>query len=129
MVPPEQPVAVSVAFSVPQTDALLEAIVGAVAVRPTVIVTEAEFPDVPQLVVQVAVYVPALTSFEVPTPKPPDHVMVPPSQPEAVRVAFSVPQIDVLLATTVGALGACPEVTVTVFEFPETPQLVVQVAV
>jgi hypothetical protein len=68
-------------------------------------VTEFEFSDVPQLLVQVAVYVPAVTSLVAPIP-PEDQVMVPPTQPEAVSVALSVPQIEVLLATIVGAVNA-----------------------
>ena len=68
-----------------------------------VMLTEFEFPEVPQLVVHVAVYVPDPASLLVPTPKPPDQVIVPPTQPDAVSVALSVPHTEVLLATIVGA--------------------------
>ena len=55
MVPPAQPVAVNVALSVPQTSVLLAAITGAVGAVTKVMITELDAPDVPQLVVQVAV--------------------------------------------------------------------------
>ncbi|MCP9754867.1 hypothetical protein EGI26_06795, partial [Lacihabitans sp. CCS-44] len=50
-----------------------------------------EFPDVPQLVVHVAVYV--------------HHVIVPSEQPVAVSVAFSAPQTIVLLVEITGVTG------------------------
>ena len=100
-----QPEAVRVALSVPHTEVLFATIVGADGVWPVVIVTELETIDVPQLVVQEAVYVPAPTSLLIPTPKPPDQEIVPPSQPDAVRVALSAPHTEVLFATIVGADG------------------------
>ena len=103
--PSAQPNAVKVAFSTPHTTVLFVDITGANGPGLVPIVIGFEFPEVPQLVVHVAVYVPAPTSFVVPTPKPADQVIVPPSQPEAVRVALSDPHIEVLLATIVGADG------------------------
>ena len=60
---------------------------------------------------------------------PPDHVIVPPVHPEAVNIAFSVPQTTVLLAVILGGLGIAPVEIVTEFEFPDVPQEVVHVAV
>ena len=93
---------------------------------PTVIVFE--FPDVPQLVVHVAVYVPAPTSLVVPTP-PPDHVIVPPTHPAAVSVALSVPHTVVLLDEITGATGAGPLLIVIEFDTAELPHELTQVAV
>lgn len=56
------------------------------------------------------------------------HVTVPP-QPVAVSVAVSAPQILVLLAVTVGALGVPPVVITIGVEAPLTPQRFVHVAV
>ena len=128
-VPPLHPTAVKIAFSTPQIIVLFADIDGAVGVAPVDIVTLFEFPEVPQLVVHVAVYVPAPTSFVRPVPNPPDQVSVPPLQPAAVNVAFSVPQSVVLFVDIVGAVGVAPVVIVTLFEFPEVPQPVVHVAV
>ncbi len=129
IVPSVQPVAVNVAFSVPQTTVLFAEITGATGAGLVPIVTVFELPEVPQLVVQVAVYVPVPTSFVVPTPIPPDHVIVPPAQPVAVKVAFSVPHTVVLFELITGALGAGPLVIVTVFETDEVPHEFTHVAV
>lgn len=56
------------------------------------------------------------------------QVTVPP-QPDAVRVAVSVPQMLVLLLTTVGALGVPPVVITIGVEAVLTPQELLQVAV
>jgi hypothetical protein len=57
------------------------------------------------------------------------QVIVPPVQPTAVKVAFSPSQHTVfsVLITGVDGPGLVP--IVIVFEFPDVPQLVVQVAV
>jgi hypothetical protein len=129
IVPPAQPVAVSVALSVPQTVVLLDVITGAAGAGPLLIVTVFEADEVPQELTHVAVYVPAPTSLDAPVPKPPDHVIVPSEQPVAVKVAFSTPQTTVLLVETTGATGAGLVPMVIVFELPDVPQLVVHVAV
>jgi hypothetical protein len=121
-VPPVQPVAVNVALSVPQIDVLLAVIVGATEAGLAVMVTELEARDVPQLVVQVAVYVPAPTSLVVPVPNPPDQVTVPPEQPVAVRTAFSVPQTVNLLADILGAVGTTPFSILIILEARLIPQ-------
>jgi hypothetical protein len=128
IVPSAQPVAVNVALSVPQITVLLAAITGATGAGLVPIVIEFELPEVPQLVVHVAVYVPAPTSLVVPTPLP-DHVIVPPAQPVAVNVALSVPQTVVLLDAITGADGAGPLLIVIVFEADEVPQELTHVAV
>jgi hypothetical protein len=55
------------------------------------------------------------------------HVIVP-AQLDDVKIAVSVPQRLVLSAVITGASGEPPLVIETVFEFPLTPQLFVQVA-
>ena len=102
---PEQLIAVKVISSCPQISVLFAEITGATGDGLVPIVIVFEFPDVPQLVVHVAVYVPAPTSLVVPTP-PPDQVIVPPTHPVAVSVALSVPHTVVLLEKIVGAAGA-----------------------
>ena len=62
---------------------------------------------VPQLLVQVAVYVPAPTWIGFCVLPLCVHVTVP-AQPVAVNVAFCVPQIFVISAVIVGAFGAVP---------------------
>ena len=83
---------------------------------------------VPHELVQVAVYVPAVTSLVLPTP-PEDHVMVPPTQPEAVSIALSVPHTVVLLDKITGAAGAGPLLIVIEFDTAELPHELTQVAI
>ena len=52
-----------------------------------------------------------------------------PVQPLAVKVAFSVPQIFVLLATTLGADGTVDLIITKPFDAPLTPQMFSHVAV
>jgi hypothetical protein len=129
IVPSVQPVAVKIAFSVPQTLVLLTEITGAVGARLVPMVIEFETNELPHALTQVAVYVPAPTSFVAPVPKPDDHVIVPPTQPVAVNVAFSVPQILVLLTEITGAVGDGLVPIVIEFETSELPHALTQVAV
>ena len=129
IVPVSQPVAINVAFSVPQTVVLFVVITGAVGNGPLVIVTVFDADDVPHEFTQVAVYVPTPTSLVAPVPKPDDHVIVPSVQPVAVNVAFSVPQTVVLFVLITGDTGAGRVVIVIVFEFPLFPQIFSQYAV
>ena len=85
-------------------------------------------PLVPHAVTQVAVYVPAVPTVMLVPVEPLLHFTVPP-QPDAVRIAVSVPHMLVLLLLTVGALGVPPEVITTGVEAVLTPQTFVQVAV
>ena len=87
-----------------------------------------ELPDVPQIVVHVAVYVPAPTSLVVPTP-PPDQLIVPPTHPVAVSVALSVPQTVVLFDEITGAAGAGPFLIVIEFYTTELPHELTHIAV
>ncbi len=129
LIVPLQPVAVNVAFSPSQQIVLSVLIVGTVGVVLVPIVITFELPDVPQLVVQVAVYVPAPTCLLVPTPSPDDQVIVPPSQPVAVMVALSGTHTLVTLLVKTGAEGGVPVVIVTVFEADEVPHEFTHVAV
>ena len=116
-------------MSVPQTTVLFAEITGATGDGLVPIVIVFELPDVPQLVVQVAVYVPAPTSLVVPTPNPADQVIVPPAQPVAVNVAFSTPQTSVLFDEITGADGAEPLLIVIEFDTDGLPHELTQVAV
>lgn len=60
---------------------------------------------------------------------PVDQVTVPPSQPVAVRVAFSEPHTLAVLVDIVKLAGALSLVMVTGAELSEVPQEVTQVAV
>ena len=60
---------------------------------------------------------------------PPDHVIVPPTHPVAVNIAFSFPQTSVLLAEILGGVGAVVIIIVTELELDDVPHEVVQVAV
>jgi len=57
------------------------------------------------------------------------QVIVPPVQPVAVKVAFSPSQHIVLSVLITGTGGAGFVPIIIVFEVPDVPQLVVQVAV
>jgi hypothetical protein len=129
IVPPLQPVAVKVAFSPSQHTVLSVLITGTGGAGLVPIVIVLELPEVPQLVVQVAVYVPAPTSFVVPTPNPADQVMVPPTQPVAVNVALSLGQMLVTLLVNTGASGGVPVLIVIVFDTGELPHELTHVAV
>jgi hypothetical protein len=59
---------------------------------------------------------------------PADQVIVPPSHPVAVKIAFSVPQIVVLLADISGADGFDPGVTIIVFDAGLLPHIFTQYA-
>ena len=125
---PLQPLAVKIAVSLGQILVLFAAMIGAVGVLPCVIVIIVEAPLVPQAVVQIALNVPAVPTVMLVPVEPLLQVTVPP-HPVAVSVAVSVPQILVLLLTTVGAPGVPPVVIMIGFEAPLTPQRLVQVAV
>ena len=80
----------------------------------------------PQVVVQVAVYVPAVPTVIV-VPFAPVLQLTVPVQPVAVKVAVSPAHIEGLLLDTVGAGGFVPVVMVTTFEVL-VPQLLLQLA-
>ena len=125
--PPVGQLPVRVAFSSPHTLSLLAVICGAVGAGWVVIVTGVEATEVPQLLTHVAVYVPAPTCLGLAVVLS-FHCTVPLVQ-VAVRVAISVPQSVVLLATIDGAVGAGWLVITTGVEATEVPQLLTHVAV
>lgn len=125
---PLQFVAVKVAFSPSQHTVLLNVITGLVGNGLLVIVTTFDTNEVPHEVLQVAEYVPAPTSTVIEVELTPVHAIVP-AQPVAVIVVFSVPHKAVFNGVNTGAFGIGLLVIVTVFEFADTPQIVVQVAV
>jgi hypothetical protein len=116
-------------LSVPHIAVTLLDNTGATGVTPVTIVKVFEFPEAPHEFVQVAVYVPAPTSFVRPVVPPADQVIVPSVHPDAVKVAVSVPQIAVLLDTIDGATGVGLFVIVTAFEFGLIPQIFSHTAV
>ncbi len=125
--PPVGQLPVRVAFSSPHTLSLLAVICGAVGAGWVVITTGVEATEVPQLLTHVAVYVPAPTCLGLAVVLS-FHCTVPLVQ-VAVRVAISVPQSVVLLATIDGAVGAGWVVITTGVEATEVPQLLTHVAV
>jgi hypothetical protein len=78
---------------------------------------------VPQIFVQVAVYVPVALTVIVEVVAPVLHESVP-VQPVAVNAAVSLLQIDSMSAVTVGAAGLSPFLMSITFEFGLTPQIV-----
>ena len=124
---PVQSAAVKVAFSVPHTSVLFDVIFGAVGGVPVPIVTLFEFTLSPQLLLHVAVYVPAPTLI-VAVVAPVLHLRLP-VQFVAVIVAFSVPHTSVLLDVICGAAGGVPVVIVISLEAGLTPHKVLHVAV
>jgi hypothetical protein len=124
---PAQPLAVKVAVSVPHKAVLLAVTVGAFGTLPTVITIGVEAGLAPQLLLHVAVYVPAVLTVIL---LPVDELLHDklPAQPLAVKVAVSVPHKAVLLAVTVGAFGLLPVVIVTTFDTGLSPQLLLHTA-
>ena len=125
---PVQPDAVSVAFSSPHTVVLSAVTVGLAGALSWLITTGPADTVPPQVVLQVALYEPAPTWMLAPV-APVDQVTVPPSQPVAVRVAFSVPHTVAVLVDIVKLAGALSCVMVTGAELSEVPHTVTQVAV
>lgn len=119
--------AVNVTFSVPHTEPP-PVTNGADGVCSFCIVMPCELALVPHSVVQVAVYVPDSDTWMVVPVAVVLQVTVP-LHPLAVKVAFSPSQHTVLSVVTTGTAGAVFVPMVIVFELPEVPQLVVQVAV
>ena len=116
-----------VAVSLSHTTVTLAVMAGAPGLLPWVITIGVEAGEVPQSVLQVAVYVPAPTWIELPV-APLLHTMVPLAQ-TAERVALSVPHIALVLVATLGATGVLPLPIVIGSDATEVPQLLTQVAV
>ena len=104
-------------------------ITGASGFEVVPIVIELLAPDVPQLVVHVAVYaIPGLTTLVNPLP-PPVHDIVPPTQPLAVKVAVSLAHTAGLSDVNTGALGVIPFVITTGSDAALSPHIVIHFAV
>lgn len=103
--------------------------VGAVGVCSFCIVITCELVLVPHSVVQVAVQLPDSDTWMLDPVEPLLHVIVPPVQPVAVKVAFSPSQHTVLSVLITGTGGVGLVTIIIVFELPDVPQLVVHVAV
>ena len=124
---PEQPVEIKVAVSVLHKLFLLVLITGAAGLEPIVITTAFEFPLSPQLLLHVAVYVPAAATLILVPVEVLLHFTVP-TQPVAVNVAVSVPHKLILFELIVGGVGSVPVLMVITFETPLSPQLLIQTA-
>jgi hypothetical protein len=105
------PVAVNLAFAPSQHTVLSLVILGAFGVVPFLIVITSEATLVPQLVVHLALYVPALLTLITLPVALLLHVIVP-LQFVAVKVAVCASHKSVLSARTIGAAGGVPCVMV-----------------
>jgi hypothetical protein len=127
LIVPLQPVDINVALSVLHKLFLSVLITGAAGFEPDVMIIALLIPLSPQLLLHVAVYVPALLTLIVAVVAPLLHLTVPP-QPVALNVAFSVPQILVLFEEIVGGTGNVPVTIVTTLLAPLSPQLLIHTA-
>jgi hypothetical protein len=109
---PVHPDTVNVAVSVPQIELLLAVIVGTTGIVVVVITITLLGTLSPQVLVQVAVYVPAVLTEMLEPVAPVLHFTVL-LHPEAVSVAVSVPQRLTLLALMIGDTGAESVVIIT----------------
>ena len=125
---PEQPVAVIIAFSVPQSSVFVGVNTGAVGLSPTFITISTDFGLIPQIFSQTAVYVPAVLIVMTFVVSLVLHLIVP-LQLLAVNFAVSFEQILVLSVTIVGVVGLTPVLIIKGLELSLLPQLFVQVAV
>jgi hypothetical protein len=124
-VPVVQPFAVSFTLSPSQHVVLSLLNTGASGLSPAFITIASD--AVPQIVVQVAVYVPDVPTMMLVPLAPVFQVNVP-LQPLAVKVAVSPAHRVGLLLVTIGAVGVVPVVIVTTFEVPLVPQLLIHTA-
>jgi hypothetical protein len=127
LIVPLQPVDINVALSVLHKLFLSVLITGAAGFEPDVMIIALLIPLSPQLLLHVAVYVPALLTLIVAVVAPLLHLTVPP-QPVALNVAVSVPQILVLFEEIVGGTGNVPVTIVTTLLAPLSPQLLIHTA-
>ena len=120
---PTHPLAVNLAFSPSQQIVLSLVIIGADGGVFVVITIGLLAPLVPQLLLHVAVYVPAVLTVMLDVVAPVLHVKLP-TQPLAVKVALSPTQIPVLFELINGAVGTLPVLITISFDFGLTPQIV-----
>ncbi len=124
---PEQPVALNVATSPIHKLFLLVLITGEAGLFPVLITIAFELPLSPQVLLQMAVYVPeVLTTMLLPV-EPLLHFNVP-KHPVALNVAVSVPHKLVFVVLITGAVGNVPVLIVTTLLAPLSPQLFTQTA-
>ena len=123
-----QPLAVKVAFSVPQTLTLSVDIVGVVGIGNIVITIGVVAVLLPQLLLQVAVYVPEVVTSMVLVVAPVLQLKLP-THPLAVNIAFCPSQQIVLSLLMIGAFGLLPVVMMILLDTKLVPQLLVHVAV
>ncbi len=125
---PLHPLAVNVAFSPSQQMVLFDESTGAVGVVPVVMVTTLLAVLSPQLLLHVAVYVPAVLTLIVLPVAFVLHLIVP-EQPVALNVALSALHKLVLFDDITGATGLIPVLITTKLLEPLSPQLLIHVAV
>ena len=120
---PEQPLALKVALSALHKLVLLVLITGAAGLLPVLITIALLAPLSPQLLIQVALYVPAVLTLMLAVVAPVLHFKVP-EQPVALKVALSALHKLVLLVLITGAAGLLPILITISFDFGLTPQIV-----
>jgi hypothetical protein len=119
IVPPVHPIAVRIAFSVPQILVLFAEIVGAVGTIPVSILIIFDAKLVPHEFLHFAVYVPTPTNITFPV-DPLLHSTVE-LQPTATNLAFAVSQTVTLSVVINGAFGTPPIVILTILLFGLSP--------
>ena len=124
---PEQPVEIKVAVSVLHKLFLLVLITGAAGLLPVLITIALLAPLSPQLLIQVALYVPAVLTVMLAVVAPVLHFIVP-EQPVALRVALSALHKLFLLVLITGAAGLLPVLITIALLAPLSPQLLMHVA-
>jgi hypothetical protein len=129
IVPPTQPAAVIVATWPSQHSVLSAVNVGTAGAALVPITTGVDAADVPQSLVQVAVYEPGPTTLLVPVPKLFDQVIVPPIQPAADTVVVPFAHTSGTSELNTGATGAGLVPITIVLDTAEIPQASEHVAV
>jgi hypothetical protein len=122
---PVQPVAVNVAVSALHKLVLFDKITGATGLPPVVITTTLLTPLSPQLLIHVAVYVPAVLTLMLLPVALVLHFKLP-LQPVAVNVALSPLHKLVLVDEITGAPGFAPVPITISFDLGLTPHIVSQ---
>ena len=121
--------AVKVVVSGPHNTNLPGVTVGATGGTPVPITIVFDTPDTPQVLTQVAVYVPAPTETGLPVPTTDGlHVRIPPLGHVPVKVALPVPQTLVVFVAITGAIGEGVVVIVTGVDDGESPHSFLQTA-
>ena len=127
MIFPAQPLAVKVAVSLLHKLVLLVLIIGADGLAPVLITIALLATLSPQLLLQVALYVPPTLTVMLALVAPVLHLMFP-AQPLAVKVAVSLLHKLVLLVLIIGAVGLVPVLITIALLATLSPQVLLQVA-